>query len=311
MSDKGGQKRQKRQRSPLLLWGALAVLALAVLAGVSVLIAVPGERSSGSTERPYVGGDLHAMAVDPTNPQKVMVGGHGGAAVSEDGGKTWEQIDDLSGADPMGWVIDPQDPQRMYAGGHPGFFRSEDGGESWSMENSGLPATDVHGLGMDPGDPDTLYASIVGAGLYRSPDAGESWEPVNAEVGVMGPILVDPRRSETLYVAGMEGAFLKSEDGGESWSQPGTIPGGMAMWVSQDRENPETFYAAAGDVYKSTDGGRSWKPTGEGLPAGVSTVAVAPNQPKVIYAGVLEGEEARVYRSEDGGESWVEVRLVR
>lgn len=38
----------------------------------------------------------------------------------------------------------------MYVGAYPGFFRSEDGGESWSMGNSGLPATDVHGLGMDP-----------------------------------------------------------------------------------------------------------------------------------------------------------------
>ncbi len=300
-------KTSKARRSSLLPWGAAAVFALAALAGAAVLLfGGPGGRQSetGAIERPVVGGDLHAMAVDPKNPDRVMVGGHEGAAMSENGGKVWRQVSDLEGADPMGWAIDPADPRKMYAGGHPGFYRSEDGGESWSQDNAGLPGTDVHGLGMDPRNPRTLYASIVGAGLYRTADAGGSWEPVNSEFGVMGPILVDPRDSETLYVAGMEGGFLRSEDGGASWSELGTIPGGMSMWISQSLEDPDTLYAANGGVAKSTDGGESWRPMSEGLPEGVSAVAVAPGDPRIVYAGVLDGTEARVYRSEDGGESW-------
>jgi photosystem II stability/assembly factor-like uncharacterized protein len=121
----------------------------------------------------------------------------------------------------------------------------------------------------------------------------------------MGPILVDPRASNTLYVAAMEGGFLKSTDGGESWELLGTIPGGMVTWVSQDDQNPDTFYAAGGgEVYKSTDGGESWQPSGEGLPGGVSVVAASPEDSRVVYAGVLEGEEAQLFRSDDGGESW-------
>ncbi len=293
----------KAGRSPLLLWGAVAVFALAALVAASVLIA-GGPSGNATVERPVVGGDLHAMAVDPKEPDRVMVGGHEGAAISEDGGKTWEQVSDLEGADPMGWAVDPADPKKMYAGGHPGFYRSVDGGETWSQDNSGLPATDVHGLGMDPQNPDTLYASIMGAGLYRTTEAGGNWEPVNPEVGVMGPILVDPRDPETLYVTGTEGAFLRSEDGGKSWSELGTIPGGMATWVSQSLKNPDVLYAAGGGVSKSTDGGESWRPMDEGLPEGISTVAVAPEDPRVVYAGVLYGTEALVYRSEDGGESW-------
>jgi hypothetical protein len=79
----------------------------------------------------------------------------------------------------MGCVIDPRDPQKMYIGGHLGFYRSEDGGENFSQDNSGLPGTDVHGLGMDPQYPDTLYAYVAKRGTYRSPDAGESWEARN------------------------------------------------------------------------------------------------------------------------------------
>ena len=299
-------KNVKRGRAPVLLL-VLAVFVLAVAAGTYVLLTAssgPGERPSGSGERPYVGGDLHSLAVDPTDPEKVMVGGHEGGAISEDGGKTWREASGLEGADPMGWVIDPTEPQKMYAGGHPGFYRSEDGGESWSKHNSGLPGTDVHGLGIDLQNPETLYAFIVRHGLYRSPDAGQNWELVNARVGTMGPILVDPRDSETLYFAG-EDTLLRSTDGGENWERLGEIPGGMAMSISQDPQIPITFYAAAGGrVLKSTDSGEGWQIVGEGLPEGVSVVSVSQSDPRIVYAGALTDSGVLLFRSEDAGESW-------
>jgi photosystem II stability/assembly factor-like uncharacterized protein len=296
------QKETSRWAS--LVPAALVALGIVVLAVGAVLLSMsPGGQQTGSTERPYVGGDLHSLAVDPTDPDKVVVGGHEGGAVSEDGGKTWRQASGLEGADPMGWVIRPDDPQKMYVGGHPGFYRSEDGGKSFSQDNSGLPGTDVHGLGMDPQNPDTLYAYIVDHGVYRSPDAGGIWEPVSSEAGVMGPILVDPRDPNTLYVSSMKGGFRKSTDGGKSWRTVAPMPG-MVMSIAQNQKDPDTFYAANGQqVLKSTDGGESWRPVGEEL-SGVSAVAVAPSDSKTVYAGVLEGDTATVYRSDDGGESW-------
>ena len=136
MSAKTGKKaNQETRRSSLLLpvtavfTITMAVAAYAFLSGDSE----PG--GSNSVQRPLVGGDFHALVVDPTNSEKAMVGGHEGAAVSYDGGATWRQISDLTASDPMGWVIDTKDPLKMYAGGHPGFFRSEDGGESWQAQN--------------------------------------------------------------------------------------------------------------------------------------------------------------------------------
>jgi photosystem II stability/assembly factor-like uncharacterized protein len=300
---KGTQKMIPRRAS--LLPAALVGIGIVALAVGAVLLSMsPGGQQTGSSERPYVGGDLHSLAVDPTDPDKVMVGGHDGGAISSDGGKTWRQASGLEGADPMGWVIDPRDPQRMYVGGHPGFYRSEDGGKTFSQDNSGLPGTDIHGLGMDPQTPETLYAYVVDYGIYRSPDAGESWEPVSSEAGVMGPILVDPRNSETLYVSSMQGGFSKSTDGGETWQTIAPIPGGMVMSISQSWEDPDTFYAANGsEVLKSTNGGEKWRPVGGELP-GVSAVAISPSDPRVVYAGVLEGTTVSIYRSEDGGKSW-------
>jgi len=292
-----------RRRVPILL-GVLGVLVLAASVGVYLLLATdPGEQATVSGGRPYVGGDLHSLAVDPANPEKVMVGGHEGGAISDDGGQTWRPASGLEGADPMGWVIDPNNPREMYAGGHPGFYRSEDGGESWSKDNAGLPGTDVHGLGMDPQTPDVLYAFIVKRGLYKSSDGGHSWQPVNARAATMGPILVDPREPDTLYMVGEEG-FMRSTDGGESFERIGAIPSGMAMSISQDLQNPETFYAANGGVLKSIDGGESWRTVGDELPEGVSVVTVAQSDPQIIYAGALGESGVVLFRSEDGGYSW-------
>lgn len=299
------QKKTHGQRARFLLAGLVAFVIVGAAVTAVLLSANPGGQETATAGRPYVGGDLHSLAVDPTNPEKVVVGGHDGGAISEDGGKTWGQASGLEGADPMGWVISPDNPSKMYVGGHPGFYRSQDGGKSFIQDNSGLPGTDVHGLGMDPQNPDTLYAYIVDHGTFRSADAGESWGPVSSEAGIMGPILVDPGNSDTLYVSSMQGGFKRSTDGGQTWQTVGPIPGEMVMSISQSWEDPNTFYAANGQqVLKSTDGAKSWRPTGEELP-GVSAVAVAPNDPRIVYAGVLEGDTASVYRSEDGGESWV------
>lgn len=94
----------KSSRAFWLLPGLVAFGIAALAVGAVVLSANPGRQTSGSNlgERPYVGGDLHSIAVDPTDPQKVMVGGHDGGAVSEDGGKTWVRASGLEGADPMG-----------------------------------------------------------------------------------------------------------------------------------------------------------------------------------------------------------------
>lgn len=291
---------QRRQRTRLLGWGVIAAVAVVILAGgYTMLSGIAAPKS-----RPYVGGDLHSLVVDPANPQRVLVGGHDGGALSDDGGTTWQPVAGLKGADPMGWAVDPRDPLRMYIGGHPGFYRSTDGGKSWSKDNGGLPATDVHGLGIDPRNPDVLYASITGRGIYRSADGGRRWEPVNAEKSIMGPILVDPRDSNALYIAEMQGGFQRSTDGGRTWQQVGAIPGGMAMWVAQDQQAPDTFYAANGRVLKSTDGGKSWQPIGGSIGGNVSAVAVAPGDSRILYAGVLEGTAARIFRSQDGGQTW-------
>lgn len=295
----GGARERRRRPTPFVLWGTLAVVLVAVLGGLYAARA----GGAGAGTQSYVGEDLHSLVVDPSDPNRVLVGGHQGAAMSADGGATWRPIDGLAGADPMGLVMDPRDRRLLYAAGHPGFRRSLDGGGTWSDRNGTLPSTDVHGLGMDPRHPDVLYAYVVGQGILRSADRGAHWAVVNTSQSLMGPILVDPRVGTTLHLADLQGGFQESVDGGRTWHQVGSIPNGMAMWVSQDQHRPQTFYAASGGIWRSDDGGRTWQALA-GAPGGVTTVAVAPSDPRILYAAALQGTGAKVFRSVDGGQHW-------
>ena len=135
------RNRGKSSRASWILPALVAFGIAALAVGAVVLSVNPGGQSSGSDlgQRPYVGGDLHSIAVDPTDPEKVMVGGHDGGAVSEDGGESWEPVgeglpDRLSVV-----AVAQSDPQVVYAGalGAEGvaLFRSEDGGKSWRAHN--------------------------------------------------------------------------------------------------------------------------------------------------------------------------------
>ena len=128
--------------------------------------------------------------------------------------------------------------------------------------------------------------------------------PEGPEAGSIGTILLDPRDSDTPVVSSMQGGITLSTDCGMTWQSVCTIPGDMVMSISQSWEEPDAFYAATGrQVLKTTDGGQTWRPTGDELP-GVSVVAVAPNDQRIVYAGVLEGNSATIHRSNDGGKSW-------
>jgi photosystem II stability/assembly factor-like uncharacterized protein len=81
-----------------------------------------------------------------------------------------------------------------------------------------------------------------------------------------------------------------------------------------DPQTPSTIFAATLDgILKSTDGGTSWSPVNSGLPAdagrgyGITSLAIDPQNPTTIYAGIYGGNAVRsggVFKTTDGGDSW-------
>jgi len=288
-----GRRPPPRGRSNRALMAGVVVAGLGVAAAI-VLTRVDTGPSSG---RPVVGGDLHSLAMAPATTSRLYVGGHEGVAVSADGGRTWRQIESLNGADAMGWAFTDEG---ALVGGHPGLFVSDDGGRTFRQENEGLPATDIHALGSGAG---VIYAASPQLGVFASTDGGASWEIRTEQVGqaLMGSILVDPQDPEHLVAPDMRAGAVQSSDGGRSWSVLGGVPG--AMWVSWDPADTDRIVVSGmGQAALTSDGGRTWAQLA--VPERASVVEIDANDPDTLYAGVLEGTEAVVWISRDGGSTW-------
>jgi len=272
----------------------LVVVGLGVVAAIMLTRPDTGPTSPG---RPFVGGDLHSLAMAPGTASRLYVGGHEGVAVSADGGRTWRQIESLDGADAMGWAFTDEG---ALVGGHPGLFVSVDGGRTFRQDNAGLPATDIHALGSGAG---VIYAASPQLGVFASTDGGVSWEVRTDQVGqaFMGGILVDPRDPDHLVAPDMQAGAVESSDGGRSWGVLGGVPG--AMWVTWDPSDTDWIVVSGmGHAALTRDGGRTWAQMA--VPEGASVVEIDANNSDMLYAGVLEGTEAVVWVSRDGGSTW-------
>ena len=104
------------------------------------------------------------------------------------------------------------------------------------------------------------------------------------------------------------------------WRCIGPPRGGRVVAVAGDPVDPGTFYfgACAGGVWKTEDGGTYWENVSDGYfnTAAVGAIAVSDSEPSVVYAGMGEAtirldvtHGDGVYRSNDGGHSWVHLGL--
>ena len=233
------------------------------------------------------------IVVDPRNSDRVFVAAHGplwrsggdrGLFLTEDGGKSWTNILEISentGVNEV--VIDPRNPDVMYAssyqrrrhvwvlinGGPEGaLYKSKDGGKTWNKLENGLPKGDIGrvGLAVSPADPDTVYAIVEAAGkdggFYRSTDAGASWDKrsdhVSGSPQYYNEIIADPKRVDRVY--SMDTWMHVTEDGGKSFHKVGEVTKHVdnhALWI----DPADTDYLLAGcdgGVYETFDRGATW-----------------------------------------------------
>ena len=107
--------------------------------------------------------------------------------------------------------------------------------------------------------------------------------------------------------------------GGLKWRLIGPFRGGRAVAVAGVPGNPTTFYfgSVGGGIWQTTDGGMVWRPIFDAQHiASIGALAVAPSDPKTIYAGTGESDIRSnlssgdgVYKSVDGGQTWTNVGL--
>ncbi len=107
---------------------------------------------------------------------------------------------------------------------------------------------------------------------------------------------------------------------GMSWRSIGPYRGGRSLAVAGSVQRPKEYFfgATGGGVWKTTDGGNEWACVSDGFfkTASVGSLAVAPSNPDIVYAGMGEGDIRGnishgdgVYRSTDGGKTWAQAGL--
>lgn len=212
------------------------------------------------------------IAINPTNPDRALVGTAGGIFATTDAGATWTERS--SGIDEAAF-------------GRP------------------LVAQDGSGAVYAP----TLNANMI---YRRNPGTGEWQGIARGAVDALGPmgrwgdlistpIGVQPSDSNILYVS-RGGSLVRSTNGGGTWHALGSI---LGTALTFDPTDPLVGYAATSNLYlqKTVDGGANWTPINNGLPAtSYSQVLIHPTDPQVLYAA--GGVPTGVYRSTDAGASW-------
>lgn len=234
-----------------------------------------------------------------------------------------------------------------------GVWKTEDAGTTWHNVSDGqLHTGSVGALAVAPSDPNVVYAGMGeaqirgvttthGDGVYGSTDGGRTWRHLGlASTRHISRIRVHPRDPNLLYVAAQGNPWLPSDDrgiyrsvdGGRNWIKVlGVDAETGASDLAMAADNPRVLYAAfwqhrrrpwqissggpGSGLYKSTDQGDTWQRLEKGLPAtlGKVGVAVSPVVPQRVWA-LVEAEDGGLFRSDDGGETFVHVnrdRLLR
>ena len=263
------------------------------------------------------GGDVRALVVDPSNPDRFYFGTLDGQIyTSSDAGKHWQLLYNFG--KPRLFVdniiVDERNPKVIYVGAHRhnqpgGFFKSTDGGVTW-RENPQLKDQALHSLAQSESDPEVLIAGTF-TGIFLSDDAGDTWKqlPTQSVEGLkhVESLAIDPRTTNTIY-AGTFYLPYKSVDGGQTWRsiKNGIIDDSDIFAIDIDPRDPNHIIASAcSGIYESKTAGESWRKV-QGIPSQsrrTRAILQHPSVPGIVFAGTTEG----FWRSDKGGDpdSWM------
>jgi photosystem II stability/assembly factor-like uncharacterized protein len=289
--------------------------------------------SDGKRQKWYVSGphfagwELYHVKGSPADPNRLYASqcsGWFGQLIqrSDDGGKTWEPVDNKFVYDGVPgthkwydgtphpwefkrvWHLEPAltDPDTVYAGVEDAaLFRTTDGGKSWQE----LPGMRGHGTGsgwqpgagglglhtiiLDPKDPKRIFIAISAAGAFRSEDAGATWKAINR---------------------GLRSEYIPDPD-----AEVGHCVHHMAMHPSRPGV---LFMQKHWDVLRSDNAGDLWKEVNGNLPDDAGkrgfgfVIDVHAHEPETIYVVPIKSDsqhfphegKLRVFRSRTGGNDW-------
>lgn len=201
----------------------------------------------------------------------------------------------------VAFAVNPHDPLTFFvAAGPSGVWKTTNNGHSFQEVFLQEAISSIGDIRLAPSRPQTVWlgtgeanlrnSTYYGNGVYRSDDGGETWRHMGLEeTHHIGRIIIHPRNPDVVYVAAQ----------GHLYS-----------------ENPER------GVFKTSDGGNTWEKVLSvkisGRDIGVTDLVMDPQDPATLYAAAYDrqrwawsfrtaGPGSRIYRTKDGGKSWVQL----
>lgn len=261
-------------------------------------------------------GDLHGLAVDPTDPTVLYAATHYGLFRGVNGtgwtpiGRAKDHLEALA--------VHPVDPLRMYAGGHAenqtrndwsmGIVGSTDGGRTWK-ELAYKNQAEFHVVTVNLADPNIVWA-WAGGQWFETKDGGANWSQFHPRrlpaTGVNA--IASSVRDPNLVWAATGLGFYKSTNAARTWEV--VFPNDPTGKVATTRGDPDllwVFYVYKGFA-RSPDGGTTWAtveaPKWE-KDDGLNSIALDPTNPNTMWLGSARGA---IYKSTDAGATWQQLK---
>lgn len=197
-------------------------------------------------------------------------------------------------------------------------------------------------IAVDQTNPSTWYVAVGSGGVWKTVNNGTTWTPIFDDQAVYstGDVTISPSNPNIIWVGTGENnggrhisfgdGVYKSLDGGKTWKNMGlgatehvsdiiihpTDPD--TVWVSS--QGPLWTSGGERGLYKTTDGGETWNRVLETDEwTGVTSLLIDPSNPDRLYAAtwsrqrtiaayVGTGPGAGIFTSDDGGETWTELK---
>ncbi|MCY7409234.1 MAG: hypothetical protein LH473_03100 [Chitinophagales bacterium] len=189
------------------------------------------------------------------------------------------------------------DPLTYYLGATGGgVWKTVDGGITWvPISDSTFHSASVGALAVAPNDANVIYVgmgeaairntAIMGDGIYKSIDAGKTWKHVlSLDASATGRIIINPKNSDIAFAAVMGKMFGANKERG---------------------------------VYRTNDGGKTWQQVlFKNDSTGAIDIEFDPTNPNIIYTSLWQvnrkpwmltsgGKGSGLYKSTDGGDTWI------
>ena len=212
---------------------------------------------------------------------------------------TWRNIGPARGGRSLGSSGSPGRPNEYYFGATGGgLWKTVDGGGEWFPVTDGqVTSSSVGAVAVAETNPDVVYIGMgevqlrgsitQGDGVYKTSDGGKTWRHLGLkETQAISRIRVHPTNPDIVYVAALghpygdneERGVFRSKDGGNNWEKVLYVSDKAgAVDLIIDRTNPDVLYASTWQVYR-----KAWK----------------------MWGG---GPDCKLWKSLDGGDTWIDL----